>query len=192
MPNNGDGTKTILDGITHGTVTRKELKRDVIYTLNTLSKTACIDPLFVEPKNKLKIIDGYMKVKIYDYIYHKASGISYEECKDEDEGYNPTHTSTNRWISIYVENEKEQIRLVRLRYSCVVEGFGVAFNKYDESLGEITNLETTGDWQKWNTTSVFSVKFPKGSYELTLRMLGYAYTTDDENKGNVNYFEILE
>ena len=133
-----------------------------------------------------------MKDKIYDYIYHKASGISYEECKDEDEGYNPTHTSTNRWISIYVENEKEQIRLVRLRYSCVVEGFGVAFNKYDESLGEITNLETTGDWQKWNTTSVFSVKFPKGSYELTLRMLGYAYTTDDENKGNVNYFEILE
>ena len=191
MPNNGDGTKTILDGLVQGTVTRSDLKRDVLYTLNTLSKTACIDTLFKEPTNKLKIIDGYMKVKIYDYIYRKTGGIYYEECQDEDGGYNPTNTNSNRWISIYVENDKEQERLVKLRYSSRLDGFGVAFNRYDENLGEITNLDTTGDWQKWNTTNPFVVKFPKGKYELTIRILGYDYSSENASKGNINYLEIL-
>ena len=63
--------------------------------------------------------------------------------------------------------------------------------KYEENLGEITNLEKTGGWQIWNTSSYTSVKFPKGSYELTIRFLGYDYASEDKNKGNINWIEIL-
>ena len=60
-------------------------------------------------------------------------------------------------------------------------------------MGEITNLESTGDWQKWQTSSYTTVKFPKGKYELTLRFLGYDYSSGEStNKGNINYIEILQ
>jgi len=60
-------------------------------------------------------------------------------------------------------------------------------------LGEITNLENTNGWQNWQTSSYTTVKFPKGKYELTLRFLGYDYSTGEEtNKGNINYIEILK
>ena len=197
MPNNRQGINTILDGIISGTVTRNDLKKNILYMLNTLAKTAAIDPLFVEPKNKIKIVDEKMTIKITKYIYRKYSGISYEDCLDESEdkeknrGYNPTYTSTNSWISLYIENNKEQFRQVRIRYSSILEGFGVAFNKYEENLGEITNLEATGDWQVWATSSATTIKLPKGSYELTIRFLGYDYNYEDKNKGNINWIELL-
>ena len=178
MPNNkGEGSKTILDGIISGTVTRDDLKNNILYMLNTLAKTAAIDPLFVEPKNKIKITDEKMTIKITKYIYRKYSGISYEDCLDESDeeeknkGYNPINTITNSWISLYIENEEEQYRQVRIRYSSVLEGFGVAFKKYEENLGEITNLRVTGDWQIWETSPNTTIKLPKGSYELTIRFL---------------------
>ena len=126
-------------------------------------------------------------------LYRKYSGISYEKCKDPDEeGYNPTKTTTNSWISLYIENNEEQYREVRIRYSSILEGFGIAFKKYNENLGEITNLEKTGDdWQIWKTSSNTTVKFPKGSYELTVRFLGYDYASEDNNKGIINWIEIL-
>ena len=197
MPNNGQGTKTILDGIISGTVTREDLKKNILYMFNTLARTAAIDPLFVEPKNKIKITDEKMTIKLTQYIYRKYSGISYEDCSDESEeeeknkGYNPTNTVTNSWISLYIENNKEQYRQVRIRYSSILPGFGVAFKKYEENLGEITNLDVTGDWQIWVTSSNTTVKFPKGSYELTIRFLGYDYNSEDSNKGNINWIEIL-
>ena len=191
MPNNGgDGQNTILDGLVNGVVTRDELKRNIVYVLKTLSKTASIDPLFVEPKNITTITDETLKIKVYDNIYRKYPGISYEECEDEDKGYNPTKTVTNSWISLYINSPKDQERLVRIRYSSVSEGFGVAFKKYDEELGEITNLENTGGWQNWNTTTYTTVKFPKGKYELTLFFLGYDYSEVVEDKGNINWIEI--
>ena len=193
MPGNDDGSNTILNGLIEGTVTRDELKRNILYVFNTLSKTAAIDKLFVEPKNIIHINDSYIKIKIFDNIYQKSGGISYEACEDTDGGQNPTHTTANSWISLYVESEKEQYRLVRIRYASNNEGFGVAFHKYDEFLGEITNLEYTKGWQTWETSSYTTVKFPKGKYELTLRFLGYVYDSEeDPNKGNINYLEILE
>ena len=72
-----------------------------------------------------------------------------------------------------------------------MEGFGVEFKKYDEHLGEITNLESTKGWQKWKSSSYTIVKFPQGKYELTMRILGYDYTIEDPRKGNINWFEIL-
>ena len=191
MPSNGDGTQTIINGITQGTVTREDLKRNILYMFNTLAKTAAIDPLFVEPKNKIKITDETMKIKIIDNLYRKYAGISYEDCQDEDKGYNPTNTVTNSWISLYIENDKEQYRQVRIRYASIYVGFGVAFNKYEENLGEITNLETTGGWQNWETSPATTIKLPKGSYELTIRILGYDYASEDKNKGNINWIEIL-
>ena len=197
MPNNRQGINTILNGIISGTVTRNDLQKNILYMFNTLAKTAAIDPLFVEPKNKIKIVDEKMTIKITKYIYRKYSGISYEDCIDESEdkeknrGYNPTYTSTNSWISLYIENNKEQFRQVRIRYSSILEGFGVAFNKYEENLGEITNLEATGDWQVWATSSATTIKLPKGSYELTIRFLGYDYNYEDKNKGNINWIELL-
>jgi beta-glucosidase len=193
MPNNNDGTKTILDGLVNGVVTRNELKRNIIHLFTALSRTAAIDALFLEPKNKVNITDEPIKIKVYDHIYRKYSGISYEECQDEDKGYNPTNTVTNSWISLYVENDsnEDKYKLVRIRYSSIIEGFGVAFKKYEENLGEITNLEVTGDWQIWNTTSYTTVKIPKGNYELTLLFLGYGYASESENKGNINWIEIL-
>ena len=192
MPNNGDkGIQTIMDGLISGSVTRDDLKKNVEYILNTLAKTACIDALFKEPENKIKIIDEPMRIKIYDNIYRKYPKISYEKCEDEDKGYNPINTETNTWISLYVENEKEQYRQIRIRYSSILEGFGVEFKKYEENLGEITNLEKTGDWQIWNTSSYTTVKLPKGSYELTIRFLGYDYASESMNKGNINWIEIL-
>ena len=192
MPNNQDkGIKTIMDGLVAGSVTRDDLKKNILYVLNTLAKTACIDSLFIEPENKIKITDESMRIKIYDNIYRKNVIISYEKCEDEDGGYIPTHTETNTWISIFVENDKEQYRQIRVRYSSILEGFGVAFKKYEENLGEITNLEKTGGWQIWNTSSYTTVKLPKGSYELTIRFLGYDYASEDKNKGNINWIEIL-
>ena len=191
MPNNGDGTKTILDGIISGTVTREDLKKNIFYLFNTLSKTAAIDPLFVEPKNKIIINETSIKIKIMEKLYRKANGISYEDCSDEDKGYNPTNTVSNNWISLYIENNKEQYRQVRIRYSSTSEGFGVAFNKYEDNLGEITNLEVTGDLQKWKTSSNTSIRLPKGSYELTVRFLGYDYGSEVSNKGKINWIEIL-
>ena len=194
MPhNNNDGTSTILNGLIIGSVSRDELKKNILYVFNTLSKTAAIDKLFVEPKNITKITDDNIKIKIFDNIYKKSSGISYEKCEDEDGGQNPTHTGANSWLTIYVDSDKDQYRLVRIRYSSNYAGFGVAFHKYGEFLGEITNLENTEGWQNWNTSSYFTVKFPKGKYELTLRFLGYDYTAGEEtNKGNINYLEILK
>ena len=191
MPNNKDGTKTILDGIISGTVTREDLKKNILYLFNTLSKTAAIDSLFIEPKNKIIINETTTKIKIMNYLYRKFNGISYEDCLDEDEGYNPTNTVTNSWISLYIENNKEQFRQVRIRYSSIYEGFGVAFKKYEENLGEITNLEVTGDFQKWKTSSYTTIKLPKGSYELTIRFLGYDYDSKESNKGKINWIEIL-
>ena len=197
MPSNGDGINGIINGLANGVVTRDELKRNIIYVFKTLSRTFCIDALFKPPNKTITITEETLKIKVYNYTYRKYSGISYEKCEDEDEGedkgYNPTHTKTNSWITIYINNPKDQERLVRIRYSSVVEGFGVAFKKYGESLGEITNLEVTGDWQKWNTSPYTTVKFPKGSYELTLLFIGYSYKEgEDENKGNINWVEILE
>ena len=192
MPNNGNsGTKTILDGLVAGTVTRDDLKRNILYLLNTLAKTACIDSFFIEPENKIIIKDEYMRIKIYDNIYRKYMGIYYEDCQDEDKGYNPINTLTNTWITLYIENDKEQYRDVRIRYASILDGFGVSFKRYEENLGEITNLEKTGDWQKWNTSTITTIKLPKGTYELTLRFLGYDYSSEDKNKGNINWIELL-
>ena len=193
MPGNDDGSNTILNGLIEGSVTRDELKRNILYVFNTLSKTAAIDKLFVQPKNIIHINDSYIKIKVFDNIYQKSGGVSYEACEDTDGGQNPTHTKSNSWITIYVESDKEQYRLVRIRYSGNTAGFGVSFHKYDEFLGEITNLEKTNGWQDWQTSSYTTVKFPKGKYELTLRFLGYDYASgEDTNKGNINYIEILE
>ena len=195
MPNNGgDGSNTILNGLISGSVTREDLKTNILYVFNTLAKTAAIDRLFVEHKQKIEILENvYTKIKVHEHIYQKSSGISYEKCEDEDGGQNPTNTNANSWISLYVDSPKEQYRLVRIRYSGNAAGFGVSFNKYGENLGEITNLESTGGWQNWQTSSYTTVKFPKGKYELTLRFLGYDYYSgEDTNKGNINYIEILE
>ena len=194
MPNNGnDESSTILSGLIKGSVTRDDLKKNVLYLFNTLAKTAAIDKLLIPHKNIIKINNDYIKIKIFDFIYQKSAGISYENCKDEDGGQNPTGTNANSWITIFIDCEEEQYRLVRIRYSSKSAGFGVAFSKYGENLGEITNLENTGDLQKWNTSSITNVKFPKGKYELTLRFLYYGYTDKVSiKKGNINYIEILQ
>ena len=193
MSGNSAGTSTILNGLIAGSVTREDLKRNIFYVFNTLSKTAAIDRLFVEPQNIIKITNDYIKIKIKDNIYQKSGGISYEDCQDEDGGENPTYTGANSWVTLYVESPEEQDRLVQIRYASTGAGFGVAFSKYGESLGEITNLENTGAWQNWNTSSYTTVKFPKGKYELTLRFLGFDYIDgEDTTKGNINYIEILK
>jgi hypothetical protein len=194
MPNNGnDETSTILNGLIVGSVTRNELKRNILYVFKTLAKTAAIDKLFLEPKNIIKINETNIKIKIFDNIYQKSSGISHEDCKDDDGGENPTNTMSNSWISIFVESDKEQYRMVRIRYASNADGFGVSFSKYGENLGEITNLENTNGKQKWKNSSYTVIKFPKGKYEFILRFLGYDYKTgENTNKGNINYLEILE
>jgi hypothetical protein len=192
MPNNKEkGIKTIMDGLAVGSVTRADLKKNILYILNTLARTACIDSLFIEPENKIKIKDESMRIKIYNHVYRKYSNISYENCEDEDGGYNLKFTEKNAWISLFVENDREQYRQIRIRYSSILVGFGVAFKKYEENLGEITNLEKTGGWQVWNTSSYTTVKLPKGSYELTIRFLGHDYASEDKNKGNINWIDIL-
>ena len=198
MPSNSEGTKTLLDGITAGTVTRNDLKRNIFYLFKTLSKTAAIDSLFIEPKNIIRINnDEKIKIKVMKYLYRKSSGISYEYCEDYDEedqkekGYNPTNTQTNSWISLFVNISEDQNRSVRIRYSSISVGFGVAFSKYEENLGEITNLEPTGEeWGKWETSTSTTVKFPKGIYELTIRFLGYDYNSEIKNKGKINWIEL--
>ena len=191
MPNNKDSTNTIMAGLIQGTVTRNDLKRNIKYLLNTLAKTACIDSLFIESNNMIKIEDGNFKIKIYNSTFRKYTGISFEECTDEDKGYNLINTTTNSWISLYIDNKKEQYRKVRIRYASIMDGFGVAFNKYDENLGEITNLDKTGDWKNWNTSSTTTIKLPEGKYELIVRFLGYTYTVEKENKGKINWIEFL-
>ena len=193
MPNNNpDGKNTILNGLIKGTVTRQNLKNNIIYLLNTLSKTACIDSLFNQPKNKIIIKNEYMKIKIMEFIYRKSNGISYDKCNDEDGGYYPINTVTNSWISLYIYNEKEQFRRVKIRYSSALDGFGIGFNKYEEILGEIINLESSGGFDKWKTTNAITIKLPKGAYELTLRFLGYDYSSSEYyDKGRINWIEIL-
>ena len=201
MPSNSEGTKTLLDGITAGTVTREDLKKNILYLFNTLSKTAAIDSLFLEPKNIIEIKkDEPIKIKIMEHLYRKSSGISYEKCEDNDdkdpekEEYNPTNTATNSWISLFVKIDEEQYRSVRIRYSSISIGFGVAFRKYEDNLGEITNLEPTGkEWGIWDTSTNTTIKFPKGSYELTVRFLGYDYNSEkeNENKGKINWIEFM-
>ena len=190
--NNPHGSDTILNGLIKGTVTRKQLKRNILYLLNSLSKTASIDLLYLEPKNKIIIKDEIMKIKVMEYIYRKSNEISYDECNDEDGGYYPINTVTNSWISFYVYNEKEQIRKVRIRYSSVLDGFGIEFNKYQEILGEITNLGKTGSFNNWNTTNYITIKLPKGTYELTMRILGYDYSSSEYyDKGRINWIEFI-
>ena len=93
---------------------------------------------------------------------------------------------------MYISNEKEQIRRVRIRYSGALDGFGIEFSIYQEILGEITNLESTGNFEKWNTTNAINIKLPKGKYELTLRILGYDYSSSEYyNKGRINWIEFL-
>ena len=192
MPDNKESTITIMTGLIKGTVTRNDLKRNIKYMLNTLGKTAAIDSLFREPNNTLvKIKDENFKIKIYDYAYRKYTGISFENCTDEDGSLNLINTTTNSWISLYIDNPKEQYRKVRIRYASVMDGFGVAFKKYEENLGELTNLDKTGDWKNWNTSTTTMIKLPKGKYELIMRFLGYSYTIEKENKGKVNWIEFL-
>ena len=61
---------------------------------------------------------------------------------------NPTNIFGSRWISIYIDSETEQSRQVRVRCLSVADGSGVAI-KYDENLGEITNLENNTGWKIW-------------------------------------------
>ena len=172
MPDNKESTITIMTGLIKGTVTRNDLKRNIKYMLNTLGKTAAIDSLFREPNNTLvKIKDENFKIKIYDYAYRKYTGISFENCTDEDGGLNLINTTTNSWISLYIDNPKEQYRKVRIRYASVMDGFGVAFKKYEENLGELTNLDKTGDWKNWNTSTTTTIKLPKGKYEFIVILL---------------------
>ena len=190
--NNPEKSNTILNGLIKGTVTINHLKRNILYFLNNLSKTACIDSLFVEPRNKLIIKEERMKIKIMDYIYRKSNEITYDICTDEDGGYCPINTMTNSWISFYVYNEKEQYRRVRIRYSGALDGFGIEFSVYQEILGEITNLGSTEHFDNWNTTNAINIKLPKGSYELTLRILGYDYSSSEYyGKGRINWIEFL-
>ena len=193
MPNNKpDETKTILNGLIKGTVTRDNLKRTILYLLNNLAKTACIDSLFIETKKKIIIKDGKMRIKVIDYIYRKYNGIYHEKCNDEDGGYIPTNIIPNNWISFYIENDKEQYRKVRIRYSCAVEGFGIGFNKYDEFLGEIIDLAPTGKYDIWKTSNAVTIKLPKGSYEFTMRILGNEFTSSNYyDKGRINWIEFL-
>ena len=183
----GGNVETIIEGLNKGTVTRSDLKRNILYLLNTLPRTFCIDALYNEPKNKIKINDNQIKIKIFDNIYRKAESIWYEDCKDEDKGFNPTNTWTGNWISIYIDNELDGYRLIRVRYASIGEGFGIGFRRYEEKLGEITDLQMTGDWQAWQTSSTATIRLPKGSYELTLEILGGA----GANLGNINYIEIM-
>ena len=192
MPDNKESINTIMTGLVKGTVTRNELKRNVKYMLNTLAKTACIDSLFVEPANKIIINDEYMKINIYNSVYRRYTGISFENCTDEDGGYSLTNTTSNSWITLFIENPKEQYRKVRIRYASVMDGFGIEFKKYDEHLGEITNLEQTGSWRSWNTSTSTMIRLPEGKYELTMRFLGYTYTVENENKGTINWIELLK
>ena len=180
----GGSVDTILKGIDKGSVTRDDLKRNILYLFNTLTKTFSIDRLYKEqePENKLIIGNQYLKVKIMDKMYRKSEGIWYENCKDEDGGLNPTNTWNGTWISFYIQNDGDNKRTVVLRYASVGDGFGIGFKKYEENLGEITNLGKTGDWQKWQSSPKFSINLPKGSYELTLYIMG---------TGNVNYIELL-
>ena len=177
----------ILRGLEEGTVTKDDLKRNILYLLNTLPKTFCIDSLFKEPENRIRIRDEQIKIKIFDNIYRKNDAIWYEDCQDEDKGFNPTNTWTGNWISIYIDNENDGYRTFRVRYSSIGDGFGIGFFKYEEELGYITDLPKTGDWQKWETSPTFSVRLPKGSYELTIKILG----AEGANLGNINYIEIL-
>ena len=193
MPSNIDGSETILNGLKQGTVTRKDLKRNVLYILNTLAKTSCIDSLYKDPENMINITNSTIRIKVVDKWYRRYPDIGYEDCKDEDKGKNPTRTFSNTWISFFINNEKEQYRRFRIRYSSVWKGFGVSFSKYDDTLGEITNLENTWGWQDWKTSSIATIKLPKGKYELTMRFLGYDYYSNsiDNNKGRINWIEIL-
>ena len=193
MPSNIDGSDTILNGLKQGTVTRKDLKRNVLYTLNTIAKTASIDSLYKEPENIINITNSTMRIKVVDKWYRRYPDIGYEDCEDEDKGKNPTQTFSNTWISFFINNEKEQYRRFRIRYSSVWKGFGVSFSKYDDTLGEITNLESTWGFQVWKTSSIATIKLPKGKYELTMRFLGYDYYSNsiDNNKGRINWIEIL-
>ena len=193
MPSNIDGSETILNGLKQGTVTRKDLKRNVLYTLNTLAKTASIDSLYKDPENTINITNSTIRIKVVDKWYRRYPDIGYEDCKDEDKGKNPTRTFSNTWISFFINNEKDQYRRFRIRYSSVWKGFGVSFSKYDDTLGEITNLENTWGWQDWKTSSIATIKLPKGKYELTMRFLGYDYYSNsiDNNKGRINWIEIL-
>ena len=184
MPGNGDGTNTIINGINAGTVTRDDLKRNILNLFNTISKTAAVDKLLTDPKNMVKITDEPMRIKVFDHLYQKARSVSFKACEDSDGGQNPSNTWGNQWVSIYVENEKEQTRSVRIRYASVDNGFGITFLKYDENLGEITNLENTDGLQNWRTSEFTNVKFPQGKYELTLRIL------PSSASGNINYIEI--
>ena len=180
----GGSVKEILDGMEKGIVTRDDLKRNILYLLNTLPKTFCVDSFFKEPENRIKITDQQIKIKIFDNIYRKNEGIWYEECKDDDKGFNPTNTFAGSWISIYIDNENDGYRLIRVRYASIDDGYGFGFMKYDENLGEITNLPKTGDWQQWKTSDTVSVRMPKGSYEFTIKFLG-------GTSGNINYIEIM-
>ena len=193
MPSNIDGSETILNGLKQGTVTRKDLKRNVLYTLNTLAKTASIDSLYKDPENTINITNSTIRIKVVDKWYRRYPDIGYEDCKDEDKGKNPTRTFSNTWISFFINNEKDQYRRFRIRYSSVWKGFGLSFSKYDDTLGEITNLENTWGWQDWKTSSIATIKLPKGKYELTMRFLGYDYYSNsiDNNKGRINWIEIL-
>ena len=174
--------EVLKNGIEKGSVTRDDLKRNILYMFNSLSKTFCIDRLYQETEIDLKIENQPLKVKVFDKTYKKSEGIWYEECKDEDGGFNPTNTWTGTWISFYIQNDGDEERTVKIRYASVGEGFGFKFKKYEEDLGEITNLKVTGDWQKWETSPEFKIKLPKGSYEITLCFIG---------TGNVNYFELV-
>ena len=176
----------MISGINKGTVTRDDLKRNILFLLNSISKIFIVDNLFLEqPKNKININDEYIKIKIMENIYRKSDDISYEKCKDEDGGFNPTYTWSGNWISIYIDNKIEGNRSIKIRYSAIKDGFGIRFRKYEENLGEISNLQKTGDWQKWSTSPAVDVRLPYGSYELTMEIFGGG------NKGNINYIEIL-
>ena len=178
--------ETIINGINKGSVTRNDLRRNILYLFNSMPKTFLIDALYNEPKKKITINNSYIKIKMFDNIYRKAEAIWYEDCQDDDKGFNPTNTWVGNWISIYVENENEGYRDFTVRYASVGDGFGICIRKYDDKLGWITDLPKTGDWQVWQTSPTFSVNLPKGSYELTVEIVGPA----GANLGNVNYIEI--
>ena len=54
-------------------------------------------------------------------------------------------------------------------------------------------MDSTWGFQVWKTSSIATIKLPKGKYELTMRFLGYDYYSNsiDNNKGRINWIEFL-
>lgn len=154
-------SQDILDALERGDLTREELVRNVIRTLEMIMKTPAMEREMNPPEPTYTTISATEEVKVKATDYYTGTVGSNETCEDEDGGQNPTHTDAGTWMKYGIDVEAAGTYQFIPRVA-VNSGGGFELRINGKSIGGVSSMANTGGWQNWTTLDPIEVKLPAG------------------------------